>query len=34
VVALAALEKTLVSLGMKVPPGAGVSAALATWVDG
>jgi pyridoxamine--pyruvate transaminase len=33
VVALAALEKTLVSLGMKVPPGAGVSAALATWVS-
>jgi pyridoxamine--pyruvate transaminase len=33
VVALAALEKTLVSLGVRVPPGAGVSAALATWVD-
>ena len=32
VVALAALEKTLVGLGTKVPPGAGVSATVATWV--
>ena len=32
VVALAALEKTLACLGRRVPPGAGVSAALATWV--
>jgi pyridoxamine--pyruvate transaminase len=31
--ALAALEKTLVSLGLGIPRGAGVSAAVADWID-